>query len=156
MTPSAFDSTPSLQNAYTQPLSSSSTTNLISSLSPTGVSTLESYALLPSPPTPLDLSQFFLPIFTSYLSSTTVAPPVPIWSSTRTSACELCQREWIPLTYHHLIPKSTHAKVLKRGWHEERELGSVAWLCRACHSFVHRVCSNEELARHWYVMLGGV
>jgi hypothetical protein len=46
--------------------------------------------------------------------------------------------------------------VLKRGWHEERELGSVAWLCRACHSFVHRVCSNEELARHWYVVLEGV
>ena len=42
-----------------------------------------------------------------------------------------------------------HAKVLKRGWHEEWELGNVAWLCRACHSFVHRMASNEELAREW-------
>jgi hypothetical protein len=152
MTPSDFDSTPSLRNAYTQPLSSSNITSLIGTLSPTALATLESYALLPSPPTPLDLSQFFLPIFTSYLSSTTVAPPVPVWSSTRTSACELCQREWIPLTYHHLIPRSTHAKVLKRGWHEERELGSVAWLCRACHSFVHRICTNEELAKTWFTV----
>jgi hypothetical protein len=26
----------------------------------------------------------------------------------------------------------------------------VAWLCRACHSFVHRIARNEELARSWY------
>ena len=25
----------------------------------------------------------------------------------------------------------------------------MAWLCRACHSFVHRVAGNEELAREW-------
>jgi hypothetical protein len=43
-----------------------------------------------------------------------------------------------------------HAKVLKRGWHEEWELNKVAWLCRACHNFVHRVATNEELARDFY------
>jgi hypothetical protein len=26
----------------------------------------------------------------------------------------------------------------------------VAWLCRACHSFVHGLASNEELAREWW------
>ena len=56
------------------------------------------------------------------------APP-PIWSSTRTRECEICERE-VPLTYHHLIPRSTHAKVLKRKWHPESILNSVAWLCR--------------------------
>jgi len=45
-----------------------------------------------------------------------------------------------------------HAKVLKRGWHTEDRLESVAWLCRACHSFVHRVASHEELAREWFTV----
>lgn len=39
---------------------------------------------------------------------------------------------------------------MKRGWHEEWELNKVAWLCRACHSFVHRAASNEELAKTLY------
>jgi len=43
-----------------------------------------------------------------------------------------------------------HAKVLKRGWHEEWRLNSVAWLCRSCHSFVHQMAGNEELAREWW------
>jgi len=55
--------------------------------------------------------------------------PPPVWSSTRTTECEICERE-VPLTYHHLIPRSTHNKVLKQGWHHEAMLNSVAWLCR--------------------------
>lgn len=55
--------------------------------------------------------------------------PPPVWSSTRTTECEICERE-VPLTYHHLIPRSTHKKVLKKGWHPETMLNSVAWLCR--------------------------
>ena len=55
--------------------------------------------------------------------------PPPIWSSTRTKECEICHRE-VPLTYHHLIPRSTHGKVIKKGWHSETILNSVAWLCR--------------------------
>ena len=43
-----------------------------------------------------------------------------------------------------------HEKVLKKGWHPEWELGRVAWLCRACHSFVHGLAGNEELARKWF------
>lgn len=56
------------------------------------------------------------------------APP-PTWSSTRTIECEICDRA-VPLTYHHLIPRSTHAKAMKKKWHPERMLNSVAWLCR--------------------------
>lgn len=83
----------------------------------------------------------------SYL--TVVAAPPPTWVSTRTQACELCERDWVPLTYHHLIPRSTHEKALKRGWHEEWELNKVAWLCSACHGCVHRVTTNEDLAQNW-------
>lgn len=43
-----------------------------------------------------------------------------------------------------------HAKVLKRGWHREYQLNNVAWLCRACHSLVHRVATNEELAKEYH------
>ena len=56
------------------------------------------------------------------------APP-PMWSKTRTKECEICERE-IPLTYHHLIPREVHNKVLKKKWHPEYMLNSVAWLCR--------------------------
>ncbi|TFK51263.1 hypothetical protein OE88DRAFT_1659136 [Heliocybe sulcata] len=80
----------------------------------------------------------------------TCAPP-PVWSATRTTECELCGRE-VPLTYHHLIPRSTHPKVLKKKWHPEEMLNSVAWLCRPCHSAVHRVASNEDLARSYYTL----
>ena len=83
----------------------------------------------------------------AYISSVTA--PSPIWSTTRAEACEICERSYIPLTYHHLIPRAVHAKSLKRGWHEEWQLNKVAWLCRACHSFVHRVASNETLAREF-------
>lgn len=72
-----------------------------------------------------------------------------MWAQTRAAACELCERGWVPLTYHHLIPRSVHAKAAKRGWAAEWELNKVAWLCRACHSFVHSVAGNEELAREW-------
>ncbi|KAF8063590.1 hypothetical protein FPV67DRAFT_253339 [Lyophyllum atratum] len=78
------------------------------------------------------------------------APP-PVWSSTRTTECEICERE-VPLTYHHLVPRSTHTKALKKKWHTEAMLNSVAWLCRPCHSAVHHVASNEELAREYYTV----
>ncbi|TDL23483.1 hypothetical protein BD410DRAFT_162826 [Rickenella mellea] len=77
--------------------------------------------------------------------------PLPPWSSTRTNECEICERA-IPLTYHHLIPRSVHDKVLKRKWHPESMINSVAWLCRQCHSAVHGVASNEKLAREYYTV----
>ncbi|OJJ47535.1 hypothetical protein ASPZODRAFT_94072 [Penicilliopsis zonata CBS 506.65] len=99
-----------------------------------------------------DPSRFLAPVLNEYAAAVAAAPPV--WASTRahTTACEICDRDWIPLTYHHLIPKQVHAKVLKKGWHEPHMLGSVAWLCRACHSFVHRMASNEVLAREYYTV----
>lgn len=120
--------------------------------------------------------------------------------------CELCERA-IKLTRHHLIPKTTHARIKKKLWaaspvieslhllateekkakgsakvHQMRErreelelklekilgtmdlsglpetitndtvrgyLGRVANLCRQCHSTVHRVKTEMELATHY-------
>jgi predicted HNH restriction endonuclease len=45
-----------------------------------------------------------------------------------------------------------HEKALKRGWQPEERLNDVAWLCRACHSFVHRVAGHEELVREYYTV----
>jgi hypothetical protein len=110
---------------------------------------LLSYGMLSDP---TDLPNLLLPLFTCYISSrTTALPEFAPSASTKATECEICEREHLPLTYHHLIPRAVHAKVLKRGWHASWELNRVAWLCRACHSFVHnRVAGNEELARDWY------
>ncbi|KZW00266.1 hypothetical protein EXIGLDRAFT_639669 [Exidia glandulosa HHB12029] len=85
----------------------------------------------------------------TYLQEACAAPPVG--KQTRLAECEICERE-IPLTYHHLIPRSVHNKVLKRGWHPQERLNAVAWLCRYCHSTVHRLASNEDLARYFYTV----
>jgi hypothetical protein len=63
-------------------------------------------------------------------------PPAGGWKSTRTDACEICSRE-VPLTYHHLIPRSTHDKVLRRKWHSPDMLNVVAWLCRSVPSVTY-------------------
>jgi hypothetical protein len=146
-----------LQDLYSTPLSAPTSTSLLNSMTPTAIDSLESYALLPPSSDTIDQHNLLTPIFNTYIASVTAAPP--IWSLTRSTHCELCARDWVPLTYHHLIPKSAHARVLKRGWHAEDRLNSVAWLCRACHSFVHRLAGNEELAKSYYtvelIMQGG-
>jgi hypothetical protein len=134
-----------LTSKYTSPLPETTLTHLLSLTPPSIPDSLHTYAFLTDPSS---LPNFLLPILNAYIGATTAAPPP--WSSTRTSACEICERDWIPLTYHHLIPKETHAKVMKRGWHEEWELNRVAWLCGACHRFVHACATNEELAREWW------
>ncbi|KAI5291070.1 hypothetical protein KEM52_000269 [Ascosphaera acerosa] len=112
---------------------------------------LAAYAFVPAA---ADAAPLVLrPVLQEYLASLNSGPPA--WHATRSAAggaCELCGRDWLPLTYHHLVPRSTHAKALKRGWHEAHMLGRVAWLCRACHSFVHRMAANEELARRYYTV----
>ena len=107
---------------------------------------LVAYNLISPPVT--DLSTFLGPVFQAYM--VTILKDPPAWHTTRTSACEICDRDWIPLSYHHLIPKAIHSKALKRGWHEQHMLNKVAWLCRPCHTFVHRMASNEELAKQWH------
>lgn len=133
-----------LVSRYSDPISQDVLSELIDTLPPSITDSLVAYGLASSASA---TSSFLSPIFTAYVTSTT-APPPP-WQSTRASSCELCARSWIPLTYHHLIPRGVHAKALKRGWVEEWELNKVAWLCRACHNFVHSVATNEELAREW-------
>lgn len=107
---------------------------------------LQVYGLIPDY---ADFSNVLKPIIDDYVASTAAKPPSV---DTDITACEICDRDWIPLTDHHLIPRGIHAKALKRGWHEEWELNNIARICRACHSYVHQIASNEELAREWYTV----
>jgi hypothetical protein len=92
------------------------------------------------------------PVLNAYISTTTLPPPPPASTRGQVSACELCGRDWIPLTYHHLIPRMVHDKAVKRGWRRADELQNVAWLCGACHGFVHHFASHEDLVRRYYTV----
>lgn len=61
--------------------------------------------------------------------------------------CELCERDGMLLTAHHLIPRETHKRFLKRGTYTEEELSRVTMICRPCHSAIHSAHSNDVLAK---------
>ena len=103
---------------------------LFSSLDPGLVENLVAYGIPPveDADAPLEAAESFLrAVLDAYVPLARTPPPV--WKSTRTTECEICTRA-VPLTYHHLVPRGAHARALKRGWHEEDVLNSVAWLCR--------------------------
>jgi len=149
LTYSTWLNSAALQALYPDPLPKQTADSILTPLDPSITDSLTTYNILPPNTT---LTEFLTPILTSYLSTITTAPPPPSETRDLATACEICDRSWIPLTYHHLIPRGVHAKVLKRGWHTEDQLNSVAWICRACHSFVHRIATNEELAKDWYTV----
>ncbi|KAI9901199.1 hypothetical protein N3K66_003016 [Trichothecium roseum] len=99
------------------------------------------------PPSP---EAFLIPALTDYITPLTKPPPCSPRS--KVTECELCEREWAPLTYHHLIPRFVHDKAVKRGWHRKEDLQNVAWLCRTCHTYIHHVKTHEELARYFYTV----
>lgn len=146
---SAWFNSKALQNKYTDPLAKQTASSILAPLPPSIEESLSTYAYLRPAQT---LAEFLTPILTSFVATLIAPPPPPSQTKELATECEICSREHIPLTYHHLIPRSVHAKVLKRGWHTEDRLNDVAWLCRACHSFVHSCASNEELAREWFTV----
>ncbi|KND89382.1 Sterol regulatory element-binding protein ECM22 [Tolypocladium ophioglossoides CBS 100239] len=142
-----------LQVRFALPLTAAGMSTL--DLPPSIPETLVTYSLVSPDPTldsplPPTTEAFLVPILTSYLESSTAPPPAT--PSTRTEACEICERSWIPLSYHHLIPRFVHDKAVKRGWHRKEDLQNVAWLCGACHRFVHHFKGHEELARDYYTV----
>ena len=85
--------------------------------------------------------------------------------------CELCERENIHLTKHHLRPREVHEKLLKRYGPKGSEtikkqkhstedvvvltqeiLNITANICRPCHNAVHRSHDNETLAESFYTI----
>ena len=125
-----------LANRYEVPLDADVQAELAKTLPPTLTDSLCSHGLMSDPS---DLERFLEPVLNSYVTTAMEPPPeyTPSLSASRPSGCEICDREQLPLTYHHLIPRQVHGKAVKRGWHKEWELNKVAWLCRACHRYVY-------------------
>src|SRR5579883_2945751 len=62
------------------------------------------------------------------------------------SICELCGRNGLPLTKHHLIPKTRHSnKRNKRMFDREEVKTRLAWICRPCHTHIHHVLTEKQL-----------
>jgi 5-methylcytosine-specific restriction endonuclease McrA len=63
-------------------------------------------------------------------------------------ACELCGRQGVNLTRHHLIPRTRHSNKKTRQLYSREEAATrLAILCRACHKYVHTVLTEKELER---------
>ena len=83
---------------------------------------------------PSDLHRFLTPVLENYISAATSAPPeyTPALTASRPEGCEICGREQLQLTYHHLIPRQVWAKAVKRDWCKEWQLQKVCWLVSFC------------------------
>lgn len=149
LTYTTWFNSPMLQDEYPGTIPTRTATTILTPLDPSISDSLTSYNILPIH---TNIAEFLTPVLAAYLSNITTRPPAPSETRNMATACEICGRSWIPLTYHHLIPKGAHEKALKRGWHTEDQLNNVAWICRACHSYVHSIATNEELARDWYTI----
>ncbi|ROT42750.1 hypothetical protein SODALDRAFT_326909 [Sodiomyces alkalinus F11] len=150
----AWAASPDLQSRYALPLTSSDTSVLIlPTLDPAIASSLTAYGIIDNDDADA-VPALLAPVLTAYVTTITTTPPPPRQGRAQAEeeGCELCGRDWVPLTYHHLIPRFVHDKALKRGWHPAEALQNVAWLCRLCHSFVHRFASHEELARYYFTV----
>lgn len=141
---------PELQTRYALPLTGDDVATLMPSLDPSIIESLHIYGITDE--NKQGPNEFLAPVLTSFMTSISTPPPAPSTTRSKVTACELCDRDWIPLTYHHLIPRFVHEKAIKRGWHREEDLQSVAWLCRACHSFIHQFAGHEDLARYYYTV----
>jgi hypothetical protein len=68
-------------------------------------------------------------------------------------ACELCARKTVPLTKHHLIPRTLHRnKRIRKRFTKEQCLTQIAWLCMPCHKSIHRLLSEKEMAADYFTI----
>ncbi|KAK4160112.1 hypothetical protein QBC43DRAFT_325935 [Cladorrhinum sp. PSN259] len=143
-------SSSTLLELYTPPLSPDTVSSLLAPLPPDILDSLTTY--IPSLSSSSSPDTFFNSLLTSYIQQCLTPPPPPSSTRGKVTCCEICQRDWINLTYHHLIPRMVHEKAVKRKWHAREDLQNVAWLCGACHRFVHQFRGHEELARSYYTV----
>lgn len=63
------------------------------------------------------------------------------------STCELCKREGVITTRHHVIPRRVHKiKWFKKKYTRE-EMNHTIDLCTACHKQIHIFFDHKALAR---------
>lgn len=65
--------------------------------------------------------------------------------------CELCGRAMEALTRHHLIPRARHRSKRNRRTFERADVRTrILWVCRPCHSHIHRRFSEKELESQYH------
>lgn len=64
--------------------------------------------------------------------------------------CKMCNRN-IPITIHHLIPKSEHSRS-DRARSYLNGPDNMLECCRPCHGTIHRVADNATLAKEYYTL----
>ena len=67
----------------------------------------------------------------------------------KTETCQLCERT-TALTFHHLIPRKMHRRTYFRKNFDKAELNSGIWICRKCHSGIHKLFDEMTLAKEFY------
>lgn len=60
--------------------------------------------------------------------------------------CQLCHRE-IPLTFHHLIPRTLHSTKWYRNNFSKEQLQSGIYVCPECHNTLHKFIPEKEMGR---------
>ncbi|CAG8496703.1 5932_t:CDS:2 [Funneliformis caledonium] len=60
--------------------------------------------------------------------------------------CLMCHRH-MPLTFHHLVPKMMHKRVIKKKLYTKDQCNARGiYICRPCHSACHKMISHEQMA----------
>ena len=59
--------------------------------------------------------------------------------------CQLCEREKLFLTKHHLVPRARHNKKVKRDYKGDEN--SVVPMCQSCQNQIHSLFTNKQLER---------
>jgi hypothetical protein len=62
-----------------------------------------------------------------------------------TGACQLCDREDVVLTKHHLVPRGRHNKRVKRDLQGDEK--NTVPMCRSCQNQIHGLFTNKQLER---------
>ena len=85
-----------------------------------------------------DRESFFFPIVRGYILDVKLP-----------KSCELCERSQFALTSHHLVPQSVFKTLPKEASSQHKYQPNTAWLCRGCHRFLHRIITEEALAKDY-------
>ena len=62
--------------------------------------------------------------------------------------CEICKRS-IPLTRHHLIPRTLHSNKHYKKAYTREQLSICINICRPCHDAVHRFIDEKTLGQRY-------
>jgi len=70
-------------------------------------------------------------------------------ASKKIGICLMCQRQEIPLTFHHLIPKTLHSKKWYKKNYSQIDLDKGIDICQDCHEAIHDFISEKDLGRDY-------